>query len=106
MMTRRVRCTKCQFPMDPVGYSSGAFHRCQQCKAPSQVEVFPALLAPPRVGEIAEALQIEGESSCFYHPAKKAVVPCDGCGRFLCALCEIDLGGQKLCSSCIETGNK
>lgn len=45
----------------------------------------------------------EGESACFYHPEKRAVVPCDQCGRFLCALCNIELDGRHYCPACLET---
>jgi len=44
------------------------------------------------------------ESSCFYHPQKKAVRPCDGCGRFLCALCNCELLGQHFCPASLEAG--
>lgn len=47
---------------------------------------------------------VEGESSCFFHPQKKAVVPCAGCGRFLCALCDCDFGGTHFCPACLEAG--
>jgi hypothetical protein len=68
---------------------------------------FPALyrgIAPTArsSGEIA----MEGDSTCFYHPQKKAAIPCDGCGRFLCALCDIDFNGQHLCSTCLENGTR
>ena len=45
---------------------------------------------------VADALLSEGESSCFYHPNKRAVVPCDQCGRFLCTLCRVDFGQRVL----------
>jgi hypothetical protein len=70
------------------------------------VEVFPALLSAPRVGGAGEAVLIEGESSCFYHPAKRAAAACDSCGRFLCALCDIDLNGRHLCPGCLQTGKR
>ena len=47
---------------------------------------------------------VEGEASCFYHPQKKALLPCDGCGRFLCALCDCDLNGRHFCPTCLEAG--
>jgi hypothetical protein len=34
------------------------------------------------------------------------VVPCDACGRFLCALCDCELKGRHLCPSCLESGQK
>jgi hypothetical protein len=71
-----------------------------------QVEVFPALLAPPAIGNAGETLLVEGESSCFYHPAKRAAAACESCGRFLCALCDVDLNGQHLCPACLQTGKR
>jgi hypothetical protein len=49
---------------------------------------------------------VEGEAACFYHHEKRAVHPCDSCGRFLCALCCISLNQTKVCPSCFETGHK
>jgi hypothetical protein len=57
-------------------------------------------------GPNPEAVMVEGESSCFYHPQKKAVVPCEGCGRFLCALCDCILHGRHFCPGCLDTGKK
>jgi hypothetical protein len=48
----------------------------------------------------AEAL--EGEAGCFYHSSKRAVVACDQCGRFLCALCQIDFLEQNWCPPCVQ----
>lgn len=77
---------------------------CPACQTPIQIEVFPALFRPAAVGRDAEAVLVEGESSCFYHPQKKAVLPCDSCGRFLCALCDCEVAGQHLCPSCLDAG--
>jgi hypothetical protein len=49
---------------------------------------------------------VEGESGCFYHPAKRAVAACESCGRFLCALCDLDLNGEHICPACLETGRR
>ncbi|HTL56137.1 MAG TPA: hypothetical protein VL361_10690 [Candidatus Limnocylindrales bacterium] len=65
---------------------------------------FPALQNRPASGQTAERVLEEGESTCFYHSDKRAVVPCDQCGRFLCALCDIELEGKHLCPACLETG--
>jgi len=79
---------------------------CPVCGVPLQVEIFPALFRPVARGRDGEAVMIEGESSCFYHPQKKAVVPCQGCGRFLCALCDCELHGQHFCPACLEVGRQ
>jgi hypothetical protein len=49
---------------------------------------------------------VEGEASCFYHPEKKAAVPCQACGRFLCGLCDCELQGKHFCPGCLETGRE
>jgi hypothetical protein len=71
-----------------------------------QIDVFPALFSPPARGQDGEKLLVDDQSSCFYHPEKKAVIHCASCGRFLCALCDIELNDQHLCPTCLETGKK
>jgi hypothetical protein len=78
---------------------------CPRCLKEIQVVAFPALyrrLAPAATSSGESAL--EGDSTCFYHPQKKAAVLCDSCGRFLCALCDVELEQQHLCPGCLETG--
>ena len=73
---------------------------------PLQAHVFPALFRPLTPGTAGEAVASDQESSCFNHPQKRAVVPCDSCGRFLCALCDLELDGRHLCPTCVESGAK
>ena len=77
---------------------------CPSCQTPLQIEVFPALFQKAKTGHEAEAVMVDGEASCFFHPQKKAVLPCAGCGRFLCALCDCEFGGSHFCPSCLEAG--
>lgn len=69
-------------------------------------DVFPALFRKQAFGISGETLLEDGEASCFYHPKKKAVIPCSACGRFLCALCDVEFNDQHLCPSCLETGKR
>ena len=80
------------------------FGPCPACSVPLMGEIFPALFRKTSAGQSGEAIMLEGESSCFYHPQKKAVLPCDGCGRFLCALCDCPLHGKHFCPGCLEAG--
>ena len=75
---------------------------CPACLRSTEVTVFPAYERPVAVGVAAEKVVMEGEATCFYHPANRAQVPCDACGRFLCALCDLDLSGKHLCPQCLE----
>ena len=69
-----------------------------------QAELFPAFFRTSVVTQAAEDVLVEGESTCFYHPAKKAILPCVGCGRFMCSLCDCDLNGEHFCPTCLEAG--
>ena len=99
-----VQCPKCQAWLLEGVFNQPELSPCPACGVPLQVEVFPALFRRINPGQSGETIMVEGESSCFYHPQKKAVLPCQGCGRFLCALCDCELNGQHFCPACLETG--
>src|SRR5260370_10666968 len=46
-------------------------------------------------------LRTETEAGCFFHTASRAENVCIVCGRFLCSLCTLAFGSQKLCPDCI-----
>ena len=69
-----------------------------------QVEIFPALFRQNAPAQTGELLLVQGEATCFYHDSRKAVLPCHGCGRFLCALCDCELNGEHFCPACLEAG--
>ncbi|HSR11607.1 MAG TPA: hypothetical protein VLS90_09170 [Thermodesulfobacteriota bacterium] len=96
-------CTYCRQPLPPERYNRPDLIACPTCRVPTRVDVFPAFFRPLQPGKSGEALKDE-QSSCFFHPSKKAAVPCDQCGRFLCALCDVEMNGKHLCPVCVETG--
>lgn len=93
-------CSNCSSPI-PADDWNREHAYCRHCRAPLTVLVFPALF-PKAAPALNNALLEEGEASCFYHPAKRAMVPCDQCGRFLCSLCQVEFLGQNWCPGCIE----
>src|SRR5438445_3356213 len=99
-------CPKCNAALPQSVFNRAALAPCPACAEPLQVEIFPALFRTPARGRDGEALMVDGEASCFYHPQKKAMLPCQGCGRFLCALCDCELHGQHFCPACLEVGRK
>ena len=99
-----IQCPQCRAWLMEGVFNQPDFAPCPACGAPLQVEVFPALFRKINAGQGGETIMVEGESSCFYHPQKKAVLPCDGCGRFLCALCDCALDGKHFCPACLEAG--
>jgi hypothetical protein len=70
------------------------------------VEVFPAYFREGSAGASAQPLVVASEAGCFYHPNKKAVIACQNCGRFLCALCDLEVDGRHVCPACLESGRK
>jgi hypothetical protein len=103
-MNTLIQCPQCQAWLLEGVFNQPELSPCPACGVPLQVEVFPALFRRINPGQGGEIIMIEGESSCFYHPQKKAVLPCQGCGRFLCGLCDCELNGQHFCPACLETG--
>ena len=101
-----VRCSKCQAlqPLDPL--RNGAPLPCPACRAELRVWVFPAIHRGIAPGAQPQQALFEGESTCFFHPEKKAAAVCDWCGRFLCALCDVALSGKHVCPTCLETGRE
>lgn len=99
-----IQCPQCRAGLMEGVFNQPDFAPCPACGVPLQVEVFPALFRKIKAGQSGETLMIEGESSCFYHPQKKAVLPCDGCGRFVCALCDCMIDGRHFCPACLEAG--
>lgn len=99
-------CPSCQNSLPGALCNIGSVAHCPACDSAIQVEIFPAFFKPVSAGQKAETLLEEGVSSCFYHSQKKAVVPCDACGRFLCALCDLDFNGRHLCPACLQSGKK
>ncbi len=80
--------------------------QCPACRTSIELEVFPALFAGPRIGRPGEPLVDAGDASCFFHPEKRAAVACESCGRFLCALCDLEVDHRHICPSCLAAGRK
>ena len=102
---KEISCTHCHTPILAGFYNTPDLIRCPSCHVPIRIDVFPAFYRHFGPGKEGEALT-DDQASCFYHPQKRAVIPCDHCGRFLCGLCDVEFGGRHLCPACLETGKK
>ncbi len=69
-------------------------------------DAYPAMIRKRPEARTGDRLMDAAEAGCFYHPGKKAVTPCAACGRFLCALCDVELNGDHICPRCLETAKK
>jgi len=99
-----IHCPKCKASLLDQVFNRDDFVPCPSCSEPLQVEVFPAMFRQVESGSGGDLVTTESEASCFYHPKKRAVLPCEACGRFLCALCDCEHKGQHLCPACLEAG--
>ena len=106
MITKEINCPKCRKPLPENLFNTRGLTKCPTCQTPVHVDTFPALFQAATPGNVGETLLTDDDASCFYHPQKKAVVHCQQCGRFLCALCDLDLNGQHFCAACVESGKK
>ena len=105
-MSASILCTECSSPIPASYFNVPAFAACPNCNARLLVRAFPALLRPVQQGYAGERITDAGQAACFYHPNKTAHVPCEACGRFICALCDVELHGQHLCPACVESGRR
>ncbi len=100
-----IRCPSCRAPVRPEALDLRTLTPCPVCRAPVGAVAFPAVLREKPGPPAAERTPDAG-AACFFHPEKGAAVSCARCGRFLCALCDIDLRGEHVCPTCIESGRK
>lgn len=97
-------CTRCGTALPGAALAAQAW-TCFGCGSELEVWAFPALWRGP-AAPAGASLAAEGEAACFHHPHKRADFVCEGCGRFLCALCEVELAGAHYCPSCLEAGQR
>ena len=99
-----ITCSKCDAYLTPGAINTAALANCSACGATLKADIYPALLNGLNAGRLGERVQSRREAGCFYHPDKRAQRSCSACGRFMCALCDIELDGRHLCPSCLEKG--
>jgi hypothetical protein len=101
-MAGDVKCPKCRASIYDPFFNNEVMVPCAVCSTPLRILAFPALQRPVEVGSTGERILVEGESSCFYHPSKRASICCEHCGRFICLLCDIAVNGKHLCAACLN----
>ena len=100
MIPDKLSCPSCRQAVPEVYWRGVDLARCPACRAEFEQVRFRALRAE-RVVPLAAALG-SGEANCFFHAANRAEIACDGCGRYLCAVCRVNFGGRVLCPTCLE----
>ena len=96
-------CPKCKVPLNGiVGRGEGV---CDSCATVLEFVLFPSLR---RAKPVVRAVRsVDGDATCFFHTQNQAAAVCDGCGRYVCAVCEVPGDeGRKLCPPCVSAGRK
>lgn len=99
-----IACPKCRTIQPVANINTGNLHPCPGCGDPVRADVFNAFTRTADQALATETNPVDGQAECFYHPGKKAVAACDGCGRLLCALCLVEFSGRNLCMRCLQSG--
>ena len=96
-----LECSPCQLEVSDTHLNPVEPVKCVHCGKKIAVYVFPALVRAD-VDRPVTVPVVASESSCFYHAEKRAAVVCEECGRFLCALCDVEYEGRHVCAPCVE----
>ena len=99
-----VPCNRCDILLLSWDVASADAAVCPSCRAESTVRVYPAMFQATR--RVHTETAGEGEATCFDHPGKRAVAACSQCGRYVCALCSVELKNETWCPTCVATGKR
>jgi len=91
-----VSCPNCSgdIALDETGSQT-----CPYCEKRLQIHIWPIV----RQNNNATTA-LSDQSTCFFHPDKAFQACCQRCGRFVCALCDLQLGAEHVCPACFERG--
>jgi hypothetical protein len=98
-----IACPNCGRSLPPEVINAPELRFCPSCNSNLLVRAFPSHSRPKPILDVAVAEVAEDDARCFFHSSKPAVTSCSQCGRFLCALCEVNLSGAILCPGCLES---
>jgi hypothetical protein len=79
--------------------TQNGWQNCPYCGKQLQISVWP--LVRPNTNA---AVALSDQATCFFHPDKAFQACCQRCGRFVCALCDLQLGAEHVCPTCFERG--
>lgn len=84
--------------MEPLEKEKG-WQWCPYCKEQLQIRAWPV------ARQSASPLSaLPEQATCFFHPEKAFQACCQRCGRFVCALCDLQLGTEHVCPTCFDRG--
>jgi hypothetical protein len=93
-----VMCPNCNGDVVPLETQTG-WQGCPFCQTRLQIRLWRALRQNTRA-----AAATPDQATCFFHPDRAFQACCQQCGRFVCALCDLQLGEEHVCPTCFERG--
>jgi len=99
-------CAKCKQELFEQVAQSDPPQHCPHCDHQLRLALFPAWFRADQEKPRPTAAVVDDEASCFFHDKKQATTSCDACGRFICSLCDLELGGRHVCPRCLEAGSR
>jgi hypothetical protein len=93
-----VICPSCNGDVAPVEAKTG-WQTCPYCEKQLQIRVWGSVQQNANA-----AAALSDQATCFFHPDKAFQACCQRCGRFVCALCDLQLGAEHVCPACFERG--
>jgi hypothetical protein len=93
-----ISCPECSGDVAPVEKPTG-WQSCPFCQKRLQIRLWPAIRQ-----NTSAAAAMPDQATCFFHPDKAFQACCQRCGRFVCALCDLQLGAEHVCPTCFERG--
>lgn len=100
MTPNKLACPKCRRTVPEVYWQGVDLVRCPACEGEFEQVRFPALAASRRVDRAG--VLGAGEANCYFHAENRAEIACDGCGRYVCAVCRVAVADKHYCPSCLE----
>lgn len=91
-----VACPNCGRDFSP---TETGWQSCPYCEERLEIRTWPVA----RISTTSAAAMPE-QATCYFHPDKAFQACCQRCGRFVCALCDLQLGAEHVCPTCFERG--
>lgn len=91
-----IPCPRCAGDVVPI---ETGWQTCPHCEKRLQIRVWPVVRQSSNA-----ATALSEQATCFFHPDKAFQACCQRCGRFVCALCDLQLGAEHVCPACFERG--
>jgi len=91
-------CPSCKGDVAQAATQNG-WQNCPYCGKKLQISVWTVVRSNANA-----AVALSDQATCFFHPDKAFQACCQRCGRFVCGLCDLQLGAEHICPTCFELG--